>query len=107
MSEGYQKQGPKTTGFPGLSSDLKKIFLPQEAVGPVEWSIMKRRARLRAPYAKTEGGRRGGYQPPQKPSPPWGEGVTADAVTDEVFLPHPCPRGVLSCGAEPFWASFG
>ncbi len=29
--------------------------------------------------------RRGGFQPPEKPSPQ-GEGVTADAVTDEVFL---------------------
>ena len=26
---------------------------------------------------------RGGFQPPQKPSPLWGEGVAARAVTDE------------------------
>ena len=56
-----------------------------------------------APLCKDRRGpRRGGFQPPEKPSPHRGEGVTAYAVTDEgSFYPRPCPRGVLSCGAEP------
>ena len=64
---------------------------------------VKRRARFARPYAKTEGDPvGGGFQPPEKPSPHRGEGVTAYAVTDEgSFYPRPCPRGVLSCGAEP------
>ena len=63
----------------------------------------KRRAHNAHPYAKTEGDPvGGGFQPPEKPSPHRGEGVTAYAVTDEgSFYPRPCPRGVLSCGAEP------
>ena len=64
---------------------------------------VKQRARFARPYAKTEGDPVGAsFQPPEKPSPHRGEGVTAYAVTDEgSFYPRPCPRGVLSCGAEP------
>ena len=64
---------------------------------------VKRRAHNAHPHAKTEGDPvGGGFQPPEKPSPHRGEGVTAYAVTDEgSFYPRPCPRGVLSCGAEP------
>ena len=36
---------------------------------------------------------RGGFQPPQKPSPLWGEGVAARAVTDEgSSFPRPTHR---------------
>ena len=45
---------------------------------------VKRRARFARPYAKTEGDPvGGGFQPPEKPSPSWGEGVAAYAATDE------------------------
>ena len=57
---------------------------------------------LRAPAQRPKISCRGGFQPPEKPSPHRGEGVTAYAVTDEgSFYPCPCPREVLSCGAEP------
>ena len=64
---------------------------------------VKRRARFARPYAKTEGDPVGAASSRPKSLPPtWGEGVTAYAVTDEgSFYPRPCPRGVLSCGAEP------
>ena len=102
MSEGYQKQGPgKPQGFPGLSSDPRKF-----STG-ARWALWNGRCEtagaLCAPLRKDRRGpRRGGFQPPEKPSPHRGEGVTAYAVTDEgSFYPRPCPRGVLSCGAEP------
>ena len=64
---------------------------------------VKRRAHNARPYAKTEGDPVGAASSRPKSLPPtWGEGVTAYAVTDEgSFYPRPCPRGVLSCGAEP------
>ena len=102
MSEGYQKQGPgKPQGFPGLSSDPRKFSTGGR------WALWNGRCEtagaLCAPLRKDRRGpRRGGFQPPEKPSPHRGEGVTAYAVTDEgSFYPRPCPRGVLSCGAEP------
>ena len=49
--------------------------------------------------------RRGGFQPPEKPSPLRGEGVTAYAVTDEgSFFPRPSHRigkGGPPRGADP------
>ena len=102
MSKGYQKQGPgKPQGFPGLSSDPRKF-----STG-ARWALWNGRCETAgaqcAPLRKDRRGpRRGGFQPPEKPSPHRGEGVTAYAVTDEgSFYPRPCPRGVLSCGAEP------
>ena len=64
---------------------------------------VKRRARFARPYAKTEGDPVGAASSRPKSLPPTGgDGVTAYAVTDEgSFYPRPCPRGVLSCGAEP------
>ena len=64
---------------------------------------VKRRAHNARPYAKTEGDTVGAASSRPKSLPPTGgEGVTAYAVTDEgSFYPRPCPRGVLSCGAEP------
>ena len=64
---------------------------------------VKRRAHNARPYAKTEGDTVGAASSRPKSLPPTGgEGVTAYAVTDEgSFYPCPCPRGVLSCGAEP------
>ena len=55
---------------------------------------------------RPKGTRRGGFQPPEKPSPHRGEGVTAYAVTDEGSS-FPCPsrgmaKGVPPCGAGPF-----
>ena len=38
---------------------------------------------MRAPTQRPKASRRGGFQPPPKPSPYWGEGGTAHAVTDE------------------------
>ena len=38
---------------------------------------------------RPKGTRRGGFQPPEKPSPHRGEGVTAYAVTDEGSSFHP------------------
>ena len=102
MSKGYQNQGPgKPQGFPGPSSDPRKF-----STG-ARWSLWNGRCETAgaqcAPLRKDRRGhRRGGFQPPEKPSPHRGEGVTAYAVTDEgSFYPRPCPRGVLSCGAEP------
>ena len=58
-----------------------------------------------APTNWPKASRRGGFQPPEKPSPLRGEGVTADAVTDEgSFFPRPSHRigkGGTPRGAYP------
>ena len=55
-----------------------------------------------APTQRPKGTRRGGFQPPEKPSPSWGEGVTAYAATDEgASLPRPVSMGRAGLGPVP------
>ena len=104
MSKGYQKQGPgKPQGFPGPSSDPRKF-----STG-ARWALWNGRCETAgaqcAPLRKDRRGpHRGGFQPPEKPSPHRGEGVTAYAVTDEgVFLPPSLSqRGSVLRGGTPF-----
>mgnify|MGYP003092427588 CR=1 FL=1 len=46
---------------------------------------------------RPKGTRRGGFQPPEKPSPSWGEGVAAYAATDEGAVLRP----PLAAGRNP------
>ncbi len=100
LSQGFCPAGRNPFGHPSDENGRGARPALRKRPGPL---VGKRRAHNAHPYAKTEGDpRRGGFQPPEKPSPHRGEGVTAYAVTDEgSFYPRPCPRGVLSCGAEP------
>ena len=104
MSKGYQKQGPgKPQGFPGPSSDPRKF-----STG-ARWSLWNGRCETAgaqcAPLRKDRRGhRRGGFQPPPKPSPPGGgrcHGICRDGLG--VFLPLSLSqRGSVLRGGTPF-----
>ena len=67
---------------PPLRSDWKQP-VPHRARYPIGPRPQRRRAHNVRPYELAEASRRGGFQPPEKPSPLQGEGVTAHAATDE------------------------
>ena len=67
---------------PPLRSDWKQP-VPHRARYPIGPRPQRRRAHNVRPTNWPKASRRGGFQPPEKPSPLQGEGVTAHAATDE------------------------
>ena len=79
----------------------RPVSMGRAGLGPVP---TQRRGPLMgtAGAQRPKGTRRGGFQPPEKPSPSWGEGVTAYAATDEgASLPRPASMGRAGLGPVP------
>ena len=79
----------------------RPVSMGRAGLGPVP---AQRRGPLMgtAGAQRPKGTRRGGFQPPEKPSTSWGEGVAAYAATDEgASLPRPASMGRAGLGPVP------
>ena len=82
-----------------LSREVAGLTKPRDYKTCLLYTSVQRRGPLMgtAGAQRPKGTRRGGFQPPEKPSPSWGEGVAAYAATDERAVLRP----PLAAGRNP------